>query len=198
MGRHGFFQLLATTLIFGGIALAQGAGDHSTYFVTYFSNANTAGVPDQTVRVINDGDFNNNLWASFYVFDDSQEMQECCSCAVSPDGLVSESVNTNLTGDSLTGRIKTRGVIKVISSSVAAGGPTNFTNTPKPGLRIWATHVQGPAPTPAGYAVTETGVSDANLIASEETELETLCLYVNLLGGEGPGVCTCTAEGADF
>ena len=42
------------------------------------------------MRFINDGDTGGNLWASIYVFDDSQELQECCSCEVTPDGLLSE------------------------------------------------------------------------------------------------------------
>src|SRR5271170_7456713 len=117
----GFFPVLATALIFSGIALAQPTGDNSSYFVTYYSNAvPSATVPDGTVRAVNDGDIGATLWASFYTLDDSQEMEECCSCAVSPDGLLSESVNSNLAGNPLTGIHSQRGVIKMISSSVAA------------------------------------------------------------------------------
>jgi hypothetical protein len=80
----------------------------SFYFVTYYSNSHDGG-PDATVPVVNDGDTGANLWASFYVFDDSQEMQECCSCLVTPDGLTSESVQNHLAGNTLTGRVPTRG-----------------------------------------------------------------------------------------
>ena len=99
--------LLSLTLgvmLLGGSALAQNAGDRSVYFVTYFSNSLTSGAPDETVRLINDGDTGGNLWASFYVFDDSQELQECCSCEVSPDGLLSESVNNELLANPRPGR----------------------------------------------------------------------------------------------
>jgi hypothetical protein len=156
------------------------------------------GAPDQTVRIVNDGDTGASLWASFYVFDDSEEMQECCSCRVTPDGLTSESVNRNLTAHSLTGRVNTRGVIKVISSSIAAAGPTNFTNRPTPGLRIWSTHIQRVAATSDAYYKTEAPAASSNLLPSEKTMLETLCFYVYLLGGDGPGICTCTPEDADF
>jgi hypothetical protein len=47
--------ILAITLMLGGNAFAQNVGDNSVYFVTYFSNANTTGAPDGTLRVINDG-----------------------------------------------------------------------------------------------------------------------------------------------
>ena len=191
--------ILAIALLLGRTALAQKVGDNSVYFVTYFSNVmNGDGVPDQTVRVVNDGDTGAALWASFYVFDDSQEMQECCSCEVTPDGLTSESVDTNFTANSLTGKAKTSGVIKVISSSVAAAGPTNFTNTPTAGLRVWSTHIQRTTPTSGAFYVTETPAFDSNLASSEKTLLETLCFYVDLLGGGVQGICSCTPEDADF
>jgi hypothetical protein len=192
------FAIMANALMLGGTAWAQNVGDNSFFFTTYYSHANTAGAPDQTLRVINDGDTGANLWASVYVFDDSQELQECCSCEVSPDGLTSESVNNNLTANSLTRKVNTRGVIKVISSCVAAGGPTNFTNKPAAGLRVWSTHIQRTTPTAGTFYVTETQAADSNRASGEETLLETLCLYVNLLGGGGQGVCTCTPEDFDF
>src|SRR5271154_6125405 len=90
--------LLALAVMLGGTALAQ--GDNSAYFTTYYS-ANQANAPDATLRVINDGDFAvgnvlYTLWAAIYVFDDSEELTQCCNCLVSPDGLLSESVKLNL------------------------------------------------------------------------------------------------------
>lgn len=192
------FPVLAIALLLGGTALAQKIGDNSVYFVTYYSNANTSGAPDQTVRVINDGDTGASLWASFYVLDDNEEMQECCSCEVTPDGLTSESVNSNLTANSLTRFVNQRGAIKVISSSVAAGGPTNFTNTPVAGLRVWSTHIQRRAPGVGGFHISETLAADSNLGPSEKTMVETLCFYINLLAGGNQGVCSCTPKDQDF
>src|ERR1017187_6078995 len=98
------FVMLAIALLLGiasGTAAAQAVtstGDDSIYFVTYFSNnLPAATVPDATVRFINDGDTSGNLWAAFYVFDDSEEMTECCACVITPDGLLAESVKTQLT-----------------------------------------------------------------------------------------------------
>jgi hypothetical protein len=203
MKRLGLLPLpvLTIALVLGGTALAQNVGDNSVYFVTYFSNEVQGDVRDQTVRIINDGDTGANLWATFYTYDDSQEMQECCSCEVSPDGLLSESVRNNLTNNPLTGIRVSRGAIKIISSSVNAGGP-NFTNTTMPGLRGWSTHIQsvqnqypyGPGP----YSLTETALADSNLGSSDKTLQEELCFYIHLLGGGHQGVCSCTPEGADF
>jgi hypothetical protein len=197
----------AIALTSSSAALAQNVGDNSVYFVTYFSNGNTVGAPDEVVRIVNDGDQatsavegveNGTLWASLYVLDDSQEMEECCSCEVTADGLTSESVNKQLTASTFSARSETsRGVLKVLSSSVQAGGPTNFTNALAPGLRVWATHTQRLTSTTGGFYVSEARVADANLVATEKGDLETLCMWINALGG-GWGTCGCTPEDHDF
>jgi hypothetical protein len=194
------FAALSVAVLLGGSALAQ--GDKSVYFVTYYSNAQVAGAPDETIRLINDGDTANTLWASFYVFDDSQELQDCCSCPITADGLLSESVNSQLASFALvlTPKRDYRGVIKVVASTVNAGGP-NFTNTTAAGLHGWSTHTQsvnnrtpyGAAP----FSITETPLSDANLTSSEKSLLENLCMYDHELGS-GFGICRCTTEGLDF
>ena len=179
--------ILAIALMLGGTAFAQ--GDNSVYFTTYYAN-NTAAAPDATVRFINDGDTNGNLWAAIYVFDDSQELTECCACVVTPDGLLSEDVKTELTATPLTGKIPTRGVIKVISSS--SWDPT--APWPSTGLRGTATHIQ--AAGKSAYATTETAVSDANLGSAEFSLLPQLCYFADtLLSGVG---CSCTPEDHDF
>ena len=205
MKKLGVFLFLAVamTVLLGGNALAQ--GDNSVYFVTYYSNANLEYAPNAVLRLINDGDNstsqtegvpNGNLWASIYVFDDSQELQECCSCFVSADGLLSEDVNHDLTGNELTGRAEnTRGVIKVISSS--HGDPTS--NVKKTGLRGTMTHVQIFSTEIVGnpYFVTETPLADSNLVSAEQSALQQSCSFAITLGS-GFGVCSCTPEDHDF
>ena len=182
-------------------------GDNSVYFVTYYSNANTTGAPDQTIRIINDGE-NGTLYAAIYVLDDSQELRSCCACFISADGLLSESVNKEITGDTFTVHGEfSRGAIKVISSS--SSDPTN--PAPSPGLRGWATHIQAttttfPAPGP-GYAVnakeagpwfvTEDPLVDSNLTQLEYSNLGTVCGY-GLTLASGWGLCPCTLEDYDF
>jgi hypothetical protein len=190
--------LLATPLSLGSAAFAQNVGDNTVYFVTYFSSGNTSAAPDQTIRIVNDGDTASTLWASFYVFDDSEEMEECCSCQVSPDGLLSESLNKQLTASTFSARSEiSRGVIKVISSSAPAIESTNYTNTLAPGLRMWATHTQAKNNGGGGFAVTETLAADSNLGTTEKSNLEILCGWVNYLGS-GWGVCSCSNEDQDF
>jgi hypothetical protein len=200
MKRFGLLLLsiLAISLLLGGSALAQNVGDNSTFFVTYFSNNNVAS-PHAVARFINDGDTGagpdpvGDLWAAIYVFDDSEELTECCACTVTADGLTSEDVKTQLTANPLTGRVPSRGVIKVISSS--SSDPT----APKPtaGLRAWATHIQGAGATPtsAPYVLTETAFIDSNLGSAEQATLGALCFYDGLLSGLP---CTCTPKDHDF
>jgi hypothetical protein len=198
MKKLGFLTLLmAIAVMLGVTALAQ---DYSRYFTTYYSNANTANAPDATVRIINDGSAalitgpqgptvqGADLYANIYVFDDSEELTECCSCLVTPDGLLSESVNKNLTANPITGIKPTRGVIKIITSDVGGGSFGEPTN----GLRGWATHVQKLA---SGFAVTEALLADSNLAPSEEALLYQLCYYDGELSGQP---CTCTPEDQDF
>jgi hypothetical protein len=213
MKKFGFVLfMLAMALMLTGNALAQNVGDNSVYFVTYYSNANTAGAADAVVRLVNDGDLatsapegieNGPLWAAFYIFDDSEELQSCCACLVTADGLLSESVNKELTNDEFTGRAEiTRGVIKVVSSTT--NDPTN--PIVAPGLHGWATHIQAttnanaglPTVKPAGpWFVTETPLADANLGKVELQNLATSCSY-GLTLGSGYGRCGCTPEDHDF
>jgi hypothetical protein len=184
--------MLAIALVLGVVSGTAVAQDNSTFAVTYYSNANTAGAPDATVRVINDGNTGGNLCAAFYVFDDSQEMQECCSCPVSADGLISESVNRHLTANALTSFVNHRGVIKVVSTN---GSCNPTTGAPVAGIRGWATHIQ--KGTGSTYAVTETELHDANLAASELAGLQQFCSFEIILGS-GRGVCSCDLEDNAF
>jgi len=218
MKKLGVLLLLASAvMLLGGSALAQAApGDFSFYFVTYYSNAMNSKAPDATLRIVNDGDIsttetegvpNGNLWASIYVFDDSQEMQECCNCWISADGILSESVDKELLANPLTGKVNHRGVIKVIATSNP--DPTN--NVVAPGLHGSMTHIQafnvaGAAP----YVTTEVPLADANLFlvddagvkpsletSPEKTALEESCSFTITLGS-GHGICSCTPEDSDF
>src|ERR1700736_165544 len=82
------------------VAQAQSAPITSdVYTVDYYSNANTTGAPDATVRVINPGTTSlsssqaADLCALIYVFDANQELSQCCGCFVSANALLTLSVN---------------------------------------------------------------------------------------------------------
>jgi len=196
------FAMVAIALICSGSALAQ--GDNSTYFVTYYSN-NVSGAPDATVRVINDGSqglfTSGDLYADFYVFDTSEELITCCSCQVTPDGLLSESVRA-IAKTGIHGA-PAAGVIKLISGKngffPSRGNPEPPGDVATTGLRSWATHIQSTANKyasgPGPYSQTEAAFADSNLVAGEQSLLEMLC-WIDVV--ESGNQCPCTPEDYDF
>ena len=186
--------LLAVALLLGlGTAMAQ----DNVYDVTYFSNAHTVNAPDGVLRLVNDGNVSDaspagDLCASIYVFDTREELAECCSCRITPNGILSLSVNNNLTRNTLTGRTLTRGVIKVVSSNLSGGRCNAAVSTPHVGIRGWQTHIQRSV-VPA-YVTTEEELTDSTFGAAEQADLAEDCGVLFELGS-GQGVCSCTDSG---
>ena len=182
-----------TSLVVLTLALALCAGSAwattpaaDTLKVDYFSNANTAGAPDGTLRITNPGTAGGSLCAAIYVFDSSQELSECCSCFVSPDGLRTLSVNTDVTGNPLTGVTLNTGVVKIVSTPTKGGlCPLPTSLTPTAGIRAWATHIQN-----SSFAQTETASQDATLSSAEQSRLQGECFGIQI-DGSGKGICSC-------
>jgi hypothetical protein len=177
---------LALTLCVGSAWASTTTPPADTMKVDYFANANTAGAPDGTVRIDNPGTSGGNLCAAIFVFDAAEEMSECCSCLVTPDGLRTLSVNTNLTSNPLTGVTLTGGLIKIVSTE--ANGTTCPAPTelyPTPAVRAWATHIQN-----SNYTITETASQDATLSSWEQTSLQNECHAIHL-DGSNAGICSC-------
>lgn len=175
------------------MALAQ----DNPYALSYYSNAHTTSAPDATLRLVNDGNVadsapDGNLCASIYVFNDAEGLEECCSCQITPNGLLTLSVNTNLTTNNLTPGTLTRGVIKVLSSAPTAGLCDPALNPLLPGIRGWLTHVQ--KATGTKFAQKDAELTDSTLGDAEFTDLEEDCgVLVEL--GSGFGICSCTDAG---
>jgi hypothetical protein len=165
------------------------ASAQDVFKINYFANNGVTGAPDATVRVTNPGTSNGNLCAMVYVFDNDQQMSECCGCLTTPDGLMTFSVKTNLTNNPLTGIVSNNGDIKLVSSTVN-NSPCDATAnvTPTPTLRAWATHIQNKVG--SAYPITETEFTDATLSAGELANLESDCFFINRLGSKH-GLCTC-------
>ena len=157
------------------------------------NNAVPDEAPDTTVYITNVGtqtgttaDPSGNLCAMIYVFEPDQQLAECCGCLITPDGLLTLSVNNNLTNNSLTGATLTNGDIKIVSST----GPCNAAKpAPAAGIRAWVTHVQD---SPANF-LTETPFSDATLSADELSSLAAECKILQT-EGSGAGICKCNTE----
>ncbi len=172
------------------LAFSSGARAQDVpYALGYYSNANTAGAPDGTLRLVNDGFISDaspagDLCASIYVFDNNEELQECCGCTVTPNGYLALGVNSNLTSNPLTGRKLTRGVIKVVSSVL----PCNPTvASVDPGIRGWLTHIEKVG---TAFQVSVEDLKDSTLGGAEVQDLAEDCGVLIELGS-GQGTCSC-------
>ena len=94
----------------------------------YGGAGSSGGAGDGLVRTVNpthfDSSQNGTLCAMYYVFDDIEEMQACCGCPVTPDGLRTQSVINNLTLNFGVNHANLNaGVIDIVSE------PPNFRQT---------------------------------------------------------------------
>jgi hypothetical protein len=206
-----FSKGLASALTFACfpllVSIVAAAQTQDVFQVTYFSNANstigaTAG-NDQEVRVINPGAYApsfppSDLCAMIYVFDNDQELQECCGCLISPDGLLELSINIDLTSNPFTGTKPPNGDIKIISAlpnDLFGSAPCDPTGggilpngtyarniLPTPDLRGWATHIQ------TDGNITEDELQQATLSPFELYSLQEQC-YGIANTGSFHGVC---------
>jgi hypothetical protein len=209
MKRHVAVSLVLGISLLGIQAWAQ-ESPQDFFKINYFAN-NVTGAPDATVRIDNPGspflttvsaatkntatNGDTNLCAMIYVFQDDQQLTECCGCLVTPNGLRTLSVSKDLTNNPLTG-ISTKpvdGVIKIVSAfpddtANGACDPTVLYD-PVPTVRAWASHIQNKVG--AAYPITETPFTDATLSEAEfGGNLIEQCSFAQRLGS-GKGICTC-------
>ena len=131
--------------------------------------------PGETGTPISQGE--GTLCADIYVFDQNQEMLECCGCPVTANGTL-VFTNTQLRGNTLTQVTAGNGAIKIVSSAPSGitCDPTNL--VPTPDLRAYI------------YANGYSRFAEASLTADEQSFLGQACAFVLYLGS-GQGKCTC-------
>ncbi len=132
------------------------------------------------------------ICANVYTFSPDEQMISCCSCPVTPNGLVSLSAKTDLISNTLTPAVPNSIVIKILATVPVGGSCTNSAasvagSTLAPGLVAWGTtlHINTSTTTTFG---TETAFTPATLSASELARLNNLCSFI-LGNGSGFGVC---------
>ena len=152
-------------------------------------------------------DSSGTICANFYTFDPNEEMQTCCSCPVTPNGLSSLNVNEDILAQNLIVNPSSAITVKVLFTSKAgqnAGGvcdPTKASalNLAAGGL-AWGTNLRGVtfqgSPPSTVNVVTETSFSKAELSAAELSKLTTYCQYIRILGSQVSGICKSCAAGA--
>ena len=198
--------LTLATVAFATAAFAQDSGIGPTpdvYQVRYASNLNKG---DSVINITNSGSADqpsfpsaDNLCANVYTFDQSEEMVSCCSCLVTPNALVSLSVQGDLISNTLSPSTPTAVVIKIVSTDAEGSttcDPTEYQpGNLAPGLRAWGTTLHALPATPTTYGVTESIFLPGGLSTPEYEHLTSFCGFINS-NGSGFGICkSCRAGG---
>lgn len=173
------------------------------YKVKYASNLN---IGDSVVNITNTGangaglgsgttaSVTGAICANVYVYNADEEVVSCCSCPVTPNGLVSLSAKSDLISNPLTPATPTSIVIKILATAPVGGSCSNSallagTPTLVSGLVAWGTTLHANTSAAAGtYSVTETAFAPATLSAGELARLAYGCGVVGNVGS-GFGVC---------
>jgi uncharacterized protein YjdB len=144
---------------------------------------------DGTVRLVNPGLTGGTLCTMIYVFDENQELSECCGCTVSDSGLRTLSLSTDLTNNPLTGQKPRRGAIKVVPSDPTPNPQCDPGSLSPAGVILgWGSSVQT---FPDGtFQVSETRFDQAPLSDGESNALVNECNFLRQLGS-GQGICSC-------
>jgi hypothetical protein len=197
-------------LLFSTLAFAQDAVTADTSFqVRFASNLN---IGDSVTNVTNTGAIstnafpiqNGNLCLNVYTFSTDEQLISCCSCLVTPDGLVSLSARGDLIINTLTPAVPNAIVIKLLATAGTTAATCNAAtagsgdNALATGLAAWGTTIHTLPITPGTpattYGLTETAFEPATLSVSELTRITSLCGFIQIIGG-GFGICNACRGG---
>ena len=144
-----------------------------------------------------------NICANVYAFSPDEQLVSCCSCLITPNGLVSLSVNNDMISNTLTGVRPNSIVVKVVNTgaggtfsgisctnSAALAGSAAFPLAG--GLLAFGTTIHASG---TGFPVTETPFSRGTLSPAELASITNRC--TNIIGnGSTFGICrSCRAGG---
>jgi len=211
-------NVFLVTLVFAMVAMAQNPITADSPFQVRYAANLTAG--ESYIDISNSGANGapllgpgfggtaGNICVNVYAFSPDEQLISCCSCLITPNGLVHLGVNADLTSKTLTGVIPTSVVVKLVSTLAGAGGTGNSCNTSAAsvstvpvapaagaivsGMLAWGTtlHPQG-----AAFVTTETAFTPATLSAGEVASISGRCASI-LGNGSGFGICnSCKAGG---
>jgi hypothetical protein len=144
---------------------------------------------DTTFRFTNPGSDEPNLCAMAYVFDQNQQMAECCGCLISQNGLRTLSLSRDLISNPLTGTPPVTGSVLLVTADYVSNPSCNASSITPAGMAIaWATQVQ--TLTPSTSAISEQALSQTPLSATLSSALQAQCQFIQQLGS-GHGICSC-------
>src|SRR5215468_3026166 len=132
MHLHTIRRVTLATVVLSAAAFSQAVD--TPFQVRYAANL---AVGDSVVNISNSGASGASLQsgttatitgaicANVYAFTPDEQLVSCCSCPVTPNGLVSLSAKNDLASNTLTPAVPTALVIKVLATLPVAGSCTN-------------------------------------------------------------------------
>ena len=213
--------LRGTPQAFAQAVLPISDGGFDAYKLSYFDVAtaftasaggyggvgNSGGVGDALLRIVDAGNYEassstGDVCANIYVYNDVQEEQECCSCPLTANSLLTFSVINNLTSNPFNPKESlSAGVIKIVGSSGGCSNSPTATTAAGPytiagGLHEWLNHTEMMF-SPLGAATSSTSVEEftnSGLDSGELASLQAGCASINDANShasEAIGICTC-------
>jgi hypothetical protein len=186
------------------MTVAAYAQTDTPYQVKYASNLN---IGDSFINITNTGangagvqsgtsaSITGSICVNVYAFDPTEEVVSCCSCPVTPNGLLSLDVQKDLISNPVFPRTPNSIVIKLLATAPVGGSCTNSallsgTPTLANGLLAWGTtlHLNTSVAGGATYETTEERFASSTLSAGEQARLAYSCGIVGNMGS-GFGVC---------
>lgn len=189
MKLHSFFVVAGASFCAAAAFAQKPITADSPFQIKYAGNLSIA---DSVINVSNSGASEANICVNVYVFSPDEQMISCCSCAVTPNGLVSLSARNDLVGNSLTPAVPSSIVVKLLASSGSCN-PASAAGS-VPGLLAWGTTTHA-GPVAGTYWLTETPFTPARLGEAERTRLMNLCGFIQA-NGSGYGLCNRCRSGA--
>jgi|SRR5271166_3928370 len=196
----------------GGGCADQNTFNMGAFDVSEPAGENGTGVGDNFVHLINPTADNGTLCAMMFVYDDDEELGECCGCPVSPNKLLTLSVKNQLTSNWALNFPDTDSGVLAIYSALPnnPNTPTNpFACESKMGCNGGCdpTQVFNGTPALVGSILKEqriadqgvTSLTETNMFqegAPDENEINIAFLFclVQVTNSSGHGVCNCGPE----
>jgi hypothetical protein len=146
---------------------------------------------DSFVNITNTGATGANICVNVYAFSPDEQLISCCSCVVTPNGLVSLSARNDLIANTLTPAVPGSIVVKLLAT---AGGACNAAvpGALVAGMAAWGTTIHA---NNGGYATTETAFTPATPGAADVARISALCGFIQS-NGSGYGICRSCRTGA--
>jgi hypothetical protein len=135
------------------------------------------------------------ICVNVYAFTNDEQIVSCCSCPVTPNGLISLGVSKDLTNNPLTSRPPPASIVIKLVATIPTGGSCALSASGlsagnlTPGMAAWGTTVHATSVTGTGpFSTTESSFTPATLSASELARLNTTCAFIQQQGSLA-GLC---------